>query len=92
MKKKLKATLAAVSLALVVMFTGAQAATAACYYAAPTTGDHVTYYNCRGPYVYNAYSSYRAWECYADWDWYAEWFWGKHDGYTVGYAGMSCYA
>lgn len=89
----MKKWLSTIALTFLILFGGSVAATAGgCYYAPPTTGDHVTYYNCRGPYVYNAYSSNRGWECYADYDSWAEWFMGKHDGYAIVFSGMTCYA
>lgn len=90
----MKKVAAGIAAGLIALGVGIPAAQAACYYYAPTSGydGHVHYYNCRGPYVYNAYTSNRAWECYADWDWYAEVFWGKHDGSMIVYSGPSCYA
>lgn len=90
--KKLKIGLAGIALAFISMFVAIPAAQAACYWYPPSTGDHVTYYNCKGPYGYNQWSGQAAWECYADWDWYAEWFWGKRDGYVIVHYGKTCYA
>ncbi len=89
----MKRILASIALAIGLMFTLAPAAHAACYFLAPTTGNHVTYYNCRGPYIWNGLNyDYRVWQCYADYDWYAEWFWGKHDMNEYVVAGRTCYA
>lgn len=75
---KIRKALAGAAIAATLALTpaAAQAAT----FSAPSTGDHVTYYNCKGPYANT--QGMPVYYCYADWDWYAEWFWHKYDGYT----------
>jgi hypothetical protein len=79
--KKLLATIGATT-ALAFAGLGLAVPAQAGQYGPPLYGDHVTYYNCKGPFKnpYNYWSTTPYYQCYADWDWYAEWFWGKHDG------------
>jgi len=93
MKMTLRNKLAAgVITAGALLGVGIPAAQAACYYAAPTTASHVTYYNCQGPYVYSSYTTYRRWTCHADYDWVAETFYGYKDGLRYVYTGKTCTA
>lgn len=75
MKKTLRAL--ALALSLAVGGTVLAAAPAHAGITAPRNADHVTFYNCKGPYWISGQPYYL---CYADWDWYAEFFWGARDG------------
>lgn len=80
---KFRKRLSTIALAVPLALFGTlalSAGPAAAGYGPPTTGHHVTYYDCKGPYNYNWKTVY---DCWADWDWYAELFWNKVDKYEL---------
>lgn len=90
--KAIKRGLIGLVLSVGLVLGAGQMAHAWCGYYAPYKGDHVTYYNCQGPYQSGSYNNRPLYYCYADWDWYAEVFWGKHDGPVWVYGYQQCYA
>lgn len=81
--KKLKKAIAAGVATIALVFGVIAPASAAVV--APRYGDHVSYWNCKGPTKnpYNYYDTGYYYYCDWDYDWYAEVFWGKVDRRSV---------
>ena len=76
--KKLRKALAAISIFVVVSFTGMQAASAGIIAPQISADGDAALWNCSGPYYNWSLYKYEYW-CYYDYTWFAEVFKGKHD-------------